>query len=102
MSKSSKNPVAGVTYFVVQPFAAAKGKSRGIVAEAPIQASSHAHALRMVERLKDSRAGVVAFRRTGTPTTGDWEDAVIIARHGVLPADVDELTDESGDEATAA
>jgi hypothetical protein len=37
----------------------------------------------------------VAFRRTGDPATGDYEDAVIIARHGILPAEIDGLADVS-------
>lgn len=102
MTKPSKTPVAGVTYFVVQGYAAVKGRPGAIVADEPIAARDDGHALRIVDRLKNDRAGVVAFRRTGSPVTGDWDDAVIIARHGVLPADVDDLVDESGADVDAA
>jgi hypothetical protein len=51
--------------------------------------------MRMFERFKPIRAGVVAFRRTGDPATGDWEDAVIIARHGLLSAECGGMTDAS-------
>lgn len=103
MSKSTKAPIAGVTYYVVQAYAAVKGRRGTVSADQPLQARDHAHAMRIVERLKAEKAGVVAFRRTGSPETGDWEDAVIIARHGALPAEVDDMPDESGaDEADAA
>lgn len=93
MSKAKRETVAQLTYFVIQAYQAVKrGK---ISADEPIPARDHDHAMRMFERFKQSRAGVVAFRRTGDPTTGDWEDAVIIARHGTLPAEVDGLADVS-------
>lgn len=98
MSKSSKAPIAGVTYYVVQGYSAVKGRRGAATADQPVQARDHDHALRIVERLKVDRAGVVAFRRSGSPETGDWDDAVIIARHGVLPAEIDDMADESGGE----
>lgn len=94
MSKAKRETVAHLTYFVVQAYKAVKGRGK-ISADEPIPARDQDHALRMVERFRETRAGVVAFRRTGDPTTGDWEDAVIIARHGILPAEVDGLADIS-------
>lgn len=95
MSKAGpkRETVAHLTYFVVQAYKAVKkGK---IAADEPIPARDQDHAMRMFERFKSTRAGVLAFMRTGDPATGDYEDAVIIARHGVLPADVDGLVDMS-------
>lgn len=94
-TKKKRETVAYLTYFVVQTFKAVKGSSGKISAEDPIPARDHDHAMRMFERFRGSRAGVVAFRRTGSPATGDWEDAVIIARHGLLSAEVDSMIDES-------
>jgi len=94
MSKAKRETVAHLTYFVVQAYKAVNGRGK-ISADEPIPARDHDHAMRMVERFRQTRAGVVAFRRTGDPTTGDWEDAVIIARHGTLPAEVDGLADVS-------
>lgn len=96
MSKArpKRETVAHLTYFVVQAYKAVKGKGK-ISADEPIPARDHDHARRMFERFKQTRAGVVAFSRTGDPATGEFEDAVIIARHGVLPAEVDGLIDIS-------
>ncbi len=95
MSTRKRETVAHLTYYVVQAFKAVKGSRGKISAEDPISARDHDHAMRLFERLKSGRAGVVAFRRTGSPATGDWEDAVIIARHGLLSAEVDGMIDES-------
>lgn len=94
-NRTKRESVAKLTYFVVQPFKAVKGTRDRISAEEPIPARDHDHAMRMVERFKSTRAGVVAFRRTGDPATGDWEDAVIIARHGLVSAEVDAMRDAS-------
>ncbi|WP_336812315.1 hypothetical protein [Bosea sp. MMO-172] len=95
MSKAdpTRETVAHLTYFVVQAYTAVKrGK---ISADEPIPARDRDHAMRMFERFKQSRAGVVAFSRTGDPATGDYEDAVIIARHGTVPSEIDGLQDMS-------
>lgn len=94
-ARQKKETVAHLTYFVVQPFKMVKNAKAKISADDPIPARDHDHALALVERLRPIRAGVVAFRRTGDPTTGDWDDAVIIARHGTVPAEVDQMRDDS-------
>lgn len=94
MSKASpeRETVAQLTYFVVQAYKAVKGKGK-IAADEPIPARDEDHAMRMFRRFKETRVGVVAFHRTGDPATGEYEDAVIIARHGTLPAEVDGMRD---------
>lgn len=94
-ARSKRETVEHLTYFVVQAFKAVKGLKGKIAAEDPIEARDQNHAMALFERYKPIRAGVVAFRRTGSTATGDWDDAVIIARHGLLPAEVDGMTDES-------
>lgn len=94
MSKAKRETVAHLTYFVVQAYKAVKGKGK-IAADEPIPARDEDHAMRMFRRFKETRAGVVAFSRTGDPATGDYEDAVIIARHGIVPVEVDGLVDMS-------
>jgi hypothetical protein len=91
-TRKKQETVENLTYYVVQTYRVA-GRS-GISADDPMPASDRGHAMRLVERYKPLRAGVVAFYRTGSPATGDWEDAVIIARHGKVPAEVDGLRDE--------
>lgn len=91
MSRPKRETVQHLTYFVVQAYRAVKGQKGAISADDPIPARDQDHALRLFERYRPIRAGVVAFRRTGSPATGDWEDAVIIARHGTVPVEVDML-----------
>jgi len=93
--RPKRETVEHLTYYVVQAFKAVKGGRGNISADDPMPASDHDHAMRLFERYKPIRAGVVAFRRTGDPATGDYEDAVILARHGILPAEVDGMIDES-------
>lgn len=95
MSKPRRETVAHLTYFVVQPYKAVKGSKGKIAAEEAIPARDHDHAMRMFERFKAIRVGVIAFHRTGDPATGEYEDAVIIARHGVVPVEVDGMRDAS-------
>lgn len=71
-----------ITYFVVQSFEQARKGT--IFANAPIQAQSENDALRVAERLATSKLGVIAFRRTGDPSTGDFEDAVVLATYGLV------------------
>jgi hypothetical protein len=69
-----------LTYFVVQSFQRTK---RGIlVAEPAIEARDEGHAVRMADRFAAAKDGVVAFRRSGDPSTGDYEDAVILYHAG--------------------
>ncbi|MGY6246650.1 hypothetical protein ACXIUS_03745 [Bosea thiooxidans] len=92
-ARQQRETVAHLTYFVVQAYRQVKGGKGKIAADDAIPARDHDHAKRLFERYKPIRAGVVAFHRTGDPATGDWEDAVVIARHGILPAQVDGMTD---------
>lgn len=94
-TKTKRTEVAQLTYFVVQTFKVVKGTRGKVSADEPVSARDHEHAMRLFERYKPIRAGVVAFRRSGDPTTGEWEDAVIIARHGLLSAECDYMADAS-------
>jgi len=75
-----------VTYYVVQAFK--EGKNQMLVADDPLEARSERHALSMADRLAGLRAGVIAFSRSGDPTTGDYEDAVILAQIGRIPEEL--------------
>ncbi len=92
-SRKKQETVARLTYYVVQTYKAA-GRN-GLSADDPMPARDRDHALRLFERYKPIRAGVLAFYRTGSPATGDWDDAIILARHGKLPAEVDGLRDDA-------
>lgn len=84
-----------LTYFVVQSYSAFKNAAGKIRADDPREARNHEHAMLLFDRLKQQKAGVVAFHRTGSPRTGEWWDATIIARYGIVPAELDELMDET-------
>lgn len=77
-----------LTYFVVQTF---QRSPRGIIyPEEPRQVQSAEIARRTAARLASEAEAVVAFSRTGDPTTGDFDDAVIIANYGIVPWELTE------------
>lgn len=77
-----------ITYYVVQSFQASK---RGaLVADQPVMVKTEAEAAAKARRLSEVRAGVVAFSRTGDATTGEYEDAVVIASYGRMPIEMGE------------
>jgi len=73
-----------VTYYVAQPFELTK---RGhLVAGQAQQAQTESAAIRRAEVLA-KKGGAVAFKRTGDPSSGDFEDAVILKQFGMVPDD---------------
>lgn len=78
-----------VTYYVVQTYR--KGPRGVLVAEDAKEAKSEEQAIAAAARYAETREGVVAFKRTGDPDMGDWEDAVILAKHGRVPAEAEEM-----------
>lgn len=75
-----------VTYYVVQGFETGKG---GALKHLPPQQCQSAHAaLRRAESLS-KKGGAIAFSRTGDPSCGDFEDAVVLGRFGLTPAELE-------------
>lgn len=72
-----------VTYFVVQAYQA--GKNGYLVPDQPREVPSERQAEMAARLLAASRPAVLAFSRSGDPTTGEWEDAQIIYQAGDLP-----------------
>jgi hypothetical protein len=72
-----------VTYFVVQSFQ--RGKKGGVLADTPVEARSAEAALRLADKLAKGSLGVVAFSRSGDPSSGEFADAVILAHYGYVP-----------------
>lgn len=70
---------AKITYYVVQSFSKAK---RGVEIDQPMEMRTEVQARRTAERLAATKVGVIAFSRTGSPSTGEWEPAVIIVQYG--------------------
>lgn len=73
-----------VTYYVVQPFE--QDQNGVLLPRPPQQVQSPSIALRRAERLA-MKGGAVAFSRTGDLSSGDFEDAVVIGRFGLVPED---------------
>lgn len=80
-----------VTYYVVQTFQ--RGKRGVLLPDQPRQARDERHCEMLAERLSETHHAVVAFSRVGDPSTGEWEDAQVIAQYGPLP---DELMEMAG------
>jgi hypothetical protein len=72
-----------VTMYGVQAFTQ-KGKS--LKPDAPRIVSSERAAVRMAEDLARTRPGVYAFSRSGDSEMGEFDDPVILASHGEIPA----------------
>ncbi len=68
------------TYFVVQTYIV--NSKRQVQADLPRQVASRAEAVRLAERLSETKFGVIAFSRTGDPENGDWQDAEILYQFG--------------------
>ncbi len=79
-----------LTYYVVLPFF--RTTDDELVADEPIEVSDASRARRQAERVARAKAGAVAFSRTGDPTTGEFEDAVILGTYGEVPDDLTEIT----------
>jgi predicted pyridoxine 5'-phosphate oxidase superfamily flavin-nucleotide-binding protein len=75
------------TYFVVQTFQA-DDDNDVLIANEPIEAPSRARAVSLASAATFDKDGVLAFSRTGSMDTGDYDDAVIIFQHGRLPPDL--------------
>lgn len=72
-----------LTYYVVQSFR--PGHKGYLIPDEAQRARSEGQARLLAARLADERAGVVAFSRTGDPSTGVYDDARIICQFGLVP-----------------
>jgi hypothetical protein len=79
--------MTSMTYHVVLPFMFTEEGE--LVAEDGLEAPSSTAAVWRARALATRRAGAVAFSRTGDPDTGDYGDAIILARFGETPHDIE-------------
>ncbi|MDR6954098.1 hypothetical protein J2X65_003466 [Ancylobacter sp. 3268] len=79
--------MASVTYYVVLPFV--RNEEGDLVALEAIEAQSATSAASKALVLSRQNAGAVAFSRTGDPSQGEFEPAVVIARYGDTPDDLE-------------
>jgi hypothetical protein len=84
--------VANITDFVALPIL--RSEDGHLYAGEPFEARSDREAKSRASSLTGmaGNVGAVAFSRTGDPSTGEFEPAVILAKHGDLPADIVEMT----------
>jgi hypothetical protein len=69
-----------VTYYVAVPFD--RTEEGELVADDLQEATSALAALRAAWLMAHQHAGAVALSRTGEPSTGEFQDAVILAQFG--------------------
>jgi hypothetical protein len=81
--------MANVTYFVVLPIV--RNDDGDLIAEEGQEAPSAFAAQRRAQALVGSKAGAIAFSRTGDPALGEFEDAVVLGRYGDAPEDLTAL-----------
>ena len=79
-----------VTYFVALPFVETE---EGVAPGQAHECHSQGLALQQAEALSRTapNVGAIAFRRTGDPDMGQFEDARIIRTFGTVPERLDEL-----------
>jgi hypothetical protein len=79
-----------ITYYVALPFLRTE---EGVVAGVAQEMSSERAAIRRAEAmLRDSaNVGALAFRRSGDPNVGNFNDATILKTFGEVPENLDEL-----------
>jgi hypothetical protein len=79
-----------VTYYVSLPFLRTEdGIAPGDAKEMPNEGAAFRHAESMAR--DPAHVGAIAFRRTGDPNTGAFENAVVLRSFGDVPANLDEL-----------
>jgi hypothetical protein len=74
-----------VTYYVVVPFD--RDEAGDLIAGEAKEAPSAASAERQAQSAARVRSGAVAFSRTGDPSIGEFQDAVILAQFGEVALD---------------
>ncbi len=75
--------MARETIFVVQAFT--QDDDGRLVADTPVPARNELDAKDRALRMKGTKAGVIAFSRTGDISIGEYGDAVILASYGDIP-----------------
>ncbi len=76
-----------VTYYVVLPFG--RNDEGDLVAGEGQEMPSAMAAIRRAHAIAPLHAGVIAFSRDADVSTGDYSPAVILARYGETPEEVE-------------
>jgi hypothetical protein len=86
MPNSPGRPMANVTYHVVMSFI--RNEDGELVADPPIEMPSASAAISRTRSLSATKAGAIAFSRSGDPMLGEFADAVVLFKAGEVPEDV--------------
>lgn len=79
-----------VTFHVALPFV--RDDEGHLCPDQPIECPSPASAVSRARAATANRAGAIAFSRTGDPDVGEYADAVILARIGEVPTDLESVS----------
>ena len=74
-----------ITYYVAMGFE--RDEAGDLVALDPVEAQSSTQAISRARTLATTKAGAIAFSRTGDPDVGEFEDAKVLWQAGDIPAD---------------
>jgi hypothetical protein len=77
--------MGNVTYYVAMGFE--RGPEGELVALEPMEAQSSVQAISRARSLATTKAGAIAFSRTGDPNIGEFEDAEVLWQGGEVPVD---------------
>jgi hypothetical protein len=75
--------MGSVTYYVAMAFE--KTEEGDLVALDPVESQSSTQAISRARSLAGTKAGAVAFSRTGDPDIGEFADAVVLFKTGDVP-----------------
>lgn len=79
--------MSAVTYYAVLPFV--RDEEGNLCPGEPIECQSAHGASSRARAVAATKAGAIAFSRTGDPNIGEFADAVILARVGDVPTDLE-------------
>ena len=79
--------MANVTYYAVLLFV--RDEDGNLCPDEAVECQSPAGAASRARALAATKAGAVAFSRTGDLEVGEWADAVVLTRAGDTPADLE-------------
>ena len=77
--------MGNITYYVAMGFE--RDGEGELVALDPVECQSSTQATSRARSLAATKAGAIAFSRTGDPDVGEFEDAKVLWQGGEVPAD---------------
>ena len=75
-----------ITYYVAMGFE--RDDAGDLIAVEAIESQSHGAAVARARALAATKAGAVAFSRTGDPNMGEFSDAVVLFSAGEVPDEI--------------